>query len=284
LAGNNDSRPELNDPNGPCRYCQKVGYTVKECFKLANKKQAEEVERLILDSLQPPVSSVRVISPDNPSKPTRDKFVYISAHINGVLTKYLWDSGCDVNLLPVEFVNSSDILTSTRTLFAAGGTPIVVLGHCKVSLQLKDCFFIETDFIISPSIKEPMLGIEWLTKNAARWNFQEGTIIIRNPTSNTDETYSSQAVIGREPSVRSVYTSRNDCTELVFGSVILPHFLCAFPKEILFRVLDNVCDLAKTNYSFRNMLNLFVKKLLKGNYDPSHSNRPEYNSEQCDFV
>jgi len=32
------------------------------------------------------------------------------------------------------------------------------------------------------------------------------------------------------------------------------------------------------------MLNCFVKKLLKGNYDPKNSNKPEYNSEQGDFV
>jgi len=37
LAANNDIRPELNDPNEPCRYCKKAGYTVKDCFKLPNK-------------------------------------------------------------------------------------------------------------------------------------------------------------------------------------------------------------------------------------------------------
>jgi len=104
------------------------------------------------------------------------------------------------------------LLPSTCTLFAAGGTPIEVLGHCKVSLQLKNSFFIETDFIVSPSINEPMLSIDWLTKNAARWNFQEGTIMIRDPTSNIDETYSSHAVIGREFAVRSIHTSKSDCT------------------------------------------------------------------------
>jgi len=32
------------------------------------------------------------------------------------------------------------------------------------------------------------------------------------------------------------------------------------------------------------MLNCFLKKLFKGNYDPKNSNKPEYNSEQGDFV
>jgi len=177
----------------------------------------------------------------------------------------LCDSGCDVNLLPVEFVNLNDVLPSSCTLFAAGGTPIEVLGHCKVSLLVKNSFFIETDFIIFPSIKEPMLGIDWLTRNAARCYFQEGTIMIRDPTSSVGETHSSHAVIGRELSVRSIHTLKSDCTELASSPVILPHFICSIPKKVLFHVLDRVLILAKTNCVFKTMLDNFVKKLIKGN-------------------
>jgi len=111
----------------------------------------------------------------------RGKFVYISAFINCKKTDCLCDSGCDVNLLPVHFVDLCDVLPSECKLYAVGGTPIEVLGHCKLTIQLENCFLVETDFIISPSIKEPMLGIDWLIRNAARWNFLEGTIIIQNP-------------------------------------------------------------------------------------------------------
>jgi len=147
---------------------KKLGHRVKDCYKLANKKQTEEAEKLRIDSLQPPVSSARVISSVGTPEPTRDKFVYISAYINGVLTDCLCDSGCDFNLLPVHFVNINVVLPSDCTLFAVRGTPIEVLGHCRISLQVENIFSIETDFIISPSIKEPMLGIDWLTRNAAK--------------------------------------------------------------------------------------------------------------------
>jgi len=91
--------------------------------------------------------------------------VYIAATIiNGTLTDCQCDSGCDVNLLPIHYVNLNDVSPSNCNLSAAGGTPIEVLGHCKIPIQLKNGFLIETDFTISPSIKEPMLGIEWLTK------------------------------------------------------------------------------------------------------------------------
>jgi len=120
---------------------------------LVNKKIAEDAERLRLDSLQPHVTSAREISSVDDPKPTRDKFVYISATINGNVTRCLRDSGCEVNLLPVHFVNLENVLLRDCGLFAAGGTSIEVLGHCRIPVRLENGFIIDTDFIISPSIK-----------------------------------------------------------------------------------------------------------------------------------
>jgi len=94
--------------------------------------------------------------------------VYITATINVNLIYCPCDSGCDVNLLHVHFVNLFDVLPSNCKLCAAGGTPIKVLGHCKIPIHLDNGFLIETDLIILPSIKKTMLGIKWLTKNAAQ--------------------------------------------------------------------------------------------------------------------
>jgi len=87
-------------------------------------------------------------------RPTRNKYVYIAATINGNLTNCQCDSGCDVNLLPVHFVNFEDVLPSDCKLYAAGGTSIEVLGHYKIPIRLENGFLVETDFIISPSIKK----------------------------------------------------------------------------------------------------------------------------------
>jgi len=210
-ASNNNNKPDLNDPNKPCRYCKKTGHTVKDCFKLAYKKIAEDAKKLRTDSLQSPNAIASVVSSEGVPQPTRDKYVYIVATINGILTNCLCDSGCYVNLLPVHYVYINDVLPSRCRLSAAGGTPIEVLGHCKIPIQLENSFAIETDFIISPSIKKNMLEIEWLTKNAARWNFLDGTIIIQDPTFNIREPQSSHAEIGKEMSVRSVHAQRDDC-------------------------------------------------------------------------
>jgi len=154
-TGYDNNRPYLNNPNEPCRYWKKVGHTVKDCYRLVHKKIAEDAERLRLDSLQPPVTSARVILYTDDPKPTRDEFVYISATINGNVTRCLCDSGCDVNLLPVHFVNLENVLLRDCKLFAAGGTLIEVIGHCRVPIRLENGFIIYTEFIISPASKNP---------------------------------------------------------------------------------------------------------------------------------
>jgi len=197
----------------------------------------------------------------------------------------LCDSGCDVNLFPVHFVNLEDVLPSDCKLSAAGGTPIEVIGHCKGLIKLENGFLIETDFIISTSIKEPMLGIEWLTRNAVRWNFLEGTLVIQNPKATLKTTHSSSTESGKELAVGSIYAQRNNCVRLTADHVVFPSFTCAIPKEVLFQVLDKLCNTGKTNVVIRQMFNEFVWKLIAGNYSiQSKGEDPDFASEQSDFV
>jgi len=112
----------------------------------------------------PPANAIAtLVSSIDVPKVGRDTFVYISAFIIGKKTNCLRDSDCDVNLLPVHFVDLCDVLPSECKLYAASGTPIEVLEHCQLTIQLENYFLVETDFNISPSIKKPMLGIDWLT-------------------------------------------------------------------------------------------------------------------------
>jgi len=176
----------------------------------------------------------------------------------------LCDSGCDVNLLPVHFVNLENVLPRASNLLAAGGTPIEVIGQCRIPMQLENGFIFDKDFIISPSIKEPMLGIDWLTRNEARWNFLDGTIMIRNPESNIRRVNPPPTQTGQKLSVRSIYTQRNVCIRLTTGSVVLSNFTCTIPKEVLFQVLDKLCNTAKTNFVIKQLLDDFVNKLIAG--------------------
>jgi len=53
-----------------------------------------------------------------------------------------------------------------------------------------------------------MLGIDWLTRNAAKWNFVEGTIMIRAPDSSGEASYTSHAGTGKELLLLEVSTQR----------------------------------------------------------------------------
>jgi len=130
-----------------------------------------------------------------------------------------------------------------------------------------------------------MLVMDWLTRNAAKWNFLEGTNMIRAPDSSLEAAHTSHAGIGKELFDRSFYTAKTDWVELVCSHVNLPHFTCAIPKEVLFCVLDKICHAAKTNCAVRFMLDNFVKKLVKVIYVVwSNGKRSDRNHEQGDFV
>jgi len=176
--------------------------------------------------------------------------------------------------LPVHYGNIKDVLPSNFRLSAAGGTPIEVLGHCKIPVQLKNSFSIETDFIISPSIKEPMLGIEWWTKNSARWNFLDGTIIIQNPIVSVGDPNSSKTKLGREMFLRGIHTQESDCTGVATGHVVLPTSTSPISKEVLFHAVDKICNAARPNSVIIHMLDNFIRNLIKGVYLSQNNGNP----------
>jgi len=109
--------------------------------------------------------------------------------------------------------------------------------------------------------------------------------MIRGLNSSIESVHLSHAGIGKEFSVTSIYTLKNDCTELASCHIVLTHFTCDIPKEVLFGVLDKICNVAETNHVVRLMLENFVKKLVKGIYvDQSNGKHSGHNSEQGDFV
>jgi len=86
--------------------------------------------------------------------------------------------------MPYDLVDPKDILSVECRLYAANGTVIEVLGHCKVIIIFDNKVKVESDFIVSKGVPEQMLGIDWLTKNEVHWNFLDESIALRNPVFN----------------------------------------------------------------------------------------------------
>jgi len=97
--------------------------------------------------------------------------------------------------------------------------------------------------------------------------------MIQNPEVTLGKTQSSPAESGKEFAARSVYAQRNDCKRLTSDHVVLPSFTCAIPKEVLFLVLDKLCNTAKTNVVIKQMLDDFVKKVIKGSYSEQNNGK-----------
>ena len=105
----------------------------------------------------------------------KKRATYIHATVDGQEHNCLLDTGSEVSLLPASLVRSERIQPTTRTLRAANGTEIGVLGEATVSFQTR--YFSSTvTGLVSDHIVEVMLGIDWLSANKAIWNFQSATI------------------------------------------------------------------------------------------------------------
>jgi len=180
LAGNNDSRPELNDPNEPCRYCKKLGHAIKNCLKLINKNRKEETESL-KDTLRPSPTefTFRAVDFEGVDTNGTSKGIYLSAIINNEPVSCMCDSGSDVNFMPYDLVEPENIIEMSMKSYTADRTVIEILGPCRVSVQLVNQVTIESDFLISKWVACPMLGTTWLKENTTSWDITFGVLNIQ---------------------------------------------------------------------------------------------------------
>jgi len=128
-----------------------------------------------------------------------------------------------------------------------------------------------------------MLGIDWLTRNAARRNFLECTIIIQNPAFNPGHPSSSPADLGKEMSVNRI--RRDDCAKLNTSRVVLPSVSSPISKEVLFHVFDKICNSARNNDTIKQLFNNFIRYLIKGVYARQRNGKhSELVSEHGDLI
>jgi len=97
------------------------------------------------------------------------------------------DSGSDVSFMPHDLVKPKNIIERSMKSYAANGTVIEVLGHCRVAVQLVNQVTIESDFLISKRVACPMLGTRWLKENTTSWDLTFGVLTIQGYKFKLDE-------------------------------------------------------------------------------------------------
>jgi transposase InsO family protein len=103
---------------------------------------------------------------------------YLEMKIEGQKHDFLLDTGCEISIIPASFVTDCKLLPSNVKAYAANASEIPTLGKVLLHLQL-DQYYIPTAMEVSPHVTEAMLGIDWLVKNDAQWDFQTSHIILK---------------------------------------------------------------------------------------------------------
>jgi len=86
----------------------------------------------------------------------------------------LVDSGCEITLVlksVVDKVEGIAVQPSTRQVWAANGTDIVIIGEVALPFELEGRR-VETFALVTADIEKVMLGFDWLKKHQWLWDFR----------------------------------------------------------------------------------------------------------------
>ena len=103
--------------------------------------------------------------------------LYIELRINNRRCKALLDTGSEVTLIPASMVNVSQVQPSGRTLRAANGTIINLLGEWKTVVKLGSLLSPVT-FLVSDQVDEVLLGIDWMRAQRCLLSFDDLTLTL----------------------------------------------------------------------------------------------------------
>lgn len=81
-------------------------------------------------------------------------------------------------MVPSSAVEGIELQPSTQVLLAANGTAINLKGEVTVPLYICRGFKINTPFLVSDQIFEPLLGMSWLRMHRCRLGFGTRTLFV----------------------------------------------------------------------------------------------------------
>ena len=185
-----------NCPNRQCRGCRQYSHSLKECpmyerhrqeglcFRCGRKGHRsrtcmggyQQSPASIGGGIEARVASMRTAC--TVKAPPQDHKVYLDMKLDGVTRTFLLDSGCDMSLIPAAFVKGHQIQATNKTVHAANGTPIGLVGEVIIDLRLGN-LIIPTAALVSEFVSEAMIGYDWLSTNDCYWGFGAAKIMIR---------------------------------------------------------------------------------------------------------
>ena len=97
--------------------------------------------------------------------------------LSGQVRWCILDSGSEVSVVPARLIKNELMRPSTQKLNAANGSEIKISGEVILELQLDD-HSIPAKCLVTESIDEILLGLNWLEDNEVVWDFQKRTVML----------------------------------------------------------------------------------------------------------
>ena len=153
-----------------CFECREVGHHGRSCPnrqrtppEASNERDPEETEPKSVD--------VRYIHGGTSA--------YLPLIVNGQSRMAVIDTGSQQSLVPASLVHARDIVGSPQLLRAVNGTDVKVLGQTNLHCQAADYMF-DIPCLVAENVPEVILGLDWLLREHAQWNFGDHSIQILN--------------------------------------------------------------------------------------------------------
>ena len=162
--------------NRECFNCGKEGHLRFQCREPSNRSNDGTTEVNSQTRSQPgqPVLG----SPVNQTNHVRgDRGAYLRVKIGRHQHLALLDTGSEVTLVPSKFVSSNQMIPTDQKLQAANGSEITVLGEAELKIKIRGCNM-NLNCLVVDNVSEILIGLDWLRRNAATWDFQKKLIVI----------------------------------------------------------------------------------------------------------
>ena len=121
------------------------------------------------------VANVRCSSTENASTGNKSGGAFLRLRIQGVPTDCLLDTGAEVTLIPWRLSQGVDVQPCNQKLRAANGTAIPIIGRTTLT-AFADSQYLTIDGLVTKHVPNVIIGLEWLKRQAAVWNFESGVV------------------------------------------------------------------------------------------------------------
>ena len=170
------SKEQMNNfpsPKKPvkCFGCGEDGHVLPKCPHKKSKASKTGIRNV--------PNSGSNADPDSAVVSTISGALIIHARINGRVYPCLIDSGSEATIINESLVPSDEIRESSRTLIAANGSSIEVSGVVDLPLFVGRHQF-QSSFIVSPQIRNVILGLDWLEAHDCLIDCKNMTLIAGN--------------------------------------------------------------------------------------------------------